>query len=93
MKTKKLVAGVLVGAMLIAVPIFARGGAHGKGYMGGTNSNFLKSNGGQLNGYGDGRQPKPMDGTGFGAKRNNFKVQGNGKRLRDGSCINNATTQ
>ena len=87
MKAKKLVVGVLVGTMLIAVPLFARGGGQGKGYMGGTNSNFVQGSGQQLfNGYGDGTQPRPMDGTGLGAKGSN----GQGLHLQDGSCFNPA---
>ncbi len=34
MKAKKLVVGILLGAMLVAVPLFA--GGNGKGFMGGV---------------------------------------------------------
>jgi hypothetical protein len=87
MKSKKLLAGIIIGTMLMSVPVFARGG-HGKGYMGGGNSNFTQGSGQLLQrGYGDGTQPKPMDGTGFGAKAG----QGKGQMLRDGSCLNQTT--
>ena len=93
MKVKKLSAYILIGAMLISVPVFARGGGHGSygnGYMGGKNSSYTQQSGSQQSykGYGDGTMPRPMDGTGFGVKNN----KGRGKRLRDGSCGNSTTT-
>ena len=82
MKGKKIIAGILVGSMLFAVPLFARGG---RGFMGGANSNFSRPSGQQLhNGYGDGTHPRPMDGTGFGAKnrQSNMNNQNNQYQYR-----------
>ncbi len=86
---KKIIAGVLVGTMILgAIPLLARGG-HGKGYMGGRNSSYTQPAGEKsYKGYGDGTMPRPMDGTGFGAKADKSN-KGYGKRLRDGSCLNN----
>ncbi len=85
MKARKLVAGILVGAMLVAVPLFAGGNGRGHGFMGGNNANFVQGSGQLLqNGYGDGTMPNPMDGTGFGATTDN--PRGNGQMLQDGSC-------
>ena len=90
MKAKKLVVGILLGAMLVAVPLFA--GGNGKGFMGGNNANFVQGSGQLLqNGFGDGTMPRPMDGTGFGATNNDR--QGNGQMLRDGSCDNQSILQ
>ena len=90
---KKILAGILAGTMILgSIPIMARG--YGKGYMGGRNSGYTQPAGDQAyRGYGDGTRPRPMDGTGFGAKSNDFRGKGQGKRLRDGSCLNNTTTQ
>ncbi len=89
---KKIVTGILVGTMILSsLPLMARG--YGKGYMGGANSNFTQPSGTQsYRGYGDGSMARPMDGTGFGAQNNPNRGNGQGQRLRDGSCVNNTTT-
>jgi len=86
MKGKKIVVSVLVAGMLVSVPLFAKG----KGYAGGQNSGISQPSGQQLmQGNGDGTQPRPMDGTGFGA------ANGGGKRLgsQNGSCPLTTVTQ
>ena len=91
MKIKKILTSFLAGAIILAaIPLMARG--YGKGYMGGRNSTYTQPAGDQAyRGYGDGTMPRPMDGTGFGAQNNDFRGKGQGKRLRDGSCVNSTT--
>ncbi len=87
MKSKVVLGVVSMALVAVSATSFARG------YMGGNQGYSQQSTNVQENrGYGDQTMPRPMDGSGFGAKNHGKRGNGRGLRLRDGSCLNDNST-